>query len=195
MTLEILDAPETDLVSLEDAKAHLQVTGTDDDAAISALIARASAAITSYIGAPMLSGGYRETFETGCGQTYLILSRTPVSSITSVAVDSTVLSENESRLDSSAGLLARLANGRSRPWEARAVIVVEYEAGYETTPADIQQAALTLIAADWSARGRDPGLRNIGIGSITLGYFGPDNQPGVGTVAHLLNPYRTVGMG
>lgn len=193
--LEILDAPATDLVSLEEAKAHLQVTGADDDATISALIARASAAITSYIGAPLMAGSYRETFETGHGQAYLILTRTPVTTVTGVTVDSTALAAGGWRLDAASGLLARTSDSRSRPWETRAVVVVEYDAGYAEAPADIQQAALTLITANWSSRGRDPGLRSIGIGSITLGYFGPDNQPGIGTVAHLLNPYRTASIG
>lgn len=193
--LEILDAPATDLVSLSDTKAHLQVTGTDDDATISALIARASAAITSYIGAPVLAGSYRETVEAGHGQAYLILTRTPVTTVTGVTVDGTALAAGGWRLDAASGLLARTSDSRSRPWETRAVVVVEYDAGYAEAPADIQQAALTLIAAAWAERGRDPALRSISIGSINLGYFGGDNLPSIASVAPLLAPYRAVSIG
>lgn len=195
MTLEILDAPATDLVSLDTAKLHLGIEGDDDDAVLASLIGRASTSIVSYLGANPNQGQYRQTEETTVGQSYVILSRAPVASVTAVTVDGAALSENESRLDSASGLLARLSGGRSRCWESRAVVVIEYDAGHADTPADIQQAALTLVSAEWSARGKDPSLKSISIGSIGLTYFTPDAVPSISSVSHLLSPYRAVGIG
>jgi uncharacterized phiE125 gp8 family phage protein len=193
--LEILTPPATNLVSLESAKAHLQVTSTDDDAVLTSLIARASAAIVSYLSFNPNTAGYRETTETGIGQSYVLLSRMPVSSITIVTVDGVTLSAGGYRLDSASGLLARTSDSRSRAWEGRAVVTIEYTAGYTDTPADLQQAALTLISSEWAARGKDPGLKGIGIGSISLTYFTPDALPSIASVAPLLSPYRAVGIG
>lgn len=193
--IEIVEAPDPALVSLAEVKAHLGIEGDADDAVLSSLIARASAAIVSYLGFDPNAGEYRETTETVTGQHYVVLSRVPVSSITAVTVDGAALSENDTRLDAASGLLARLASGRSRTWEGRAVVAITYEAGFTETPADLQQACLTLVSAEWAARGKDPGLKSIGIGSISLTYFTPDAVPSVQTVKHLLDPYRAIGIG
>ncbi|KAA0597211.1 putative phiE125 gp8 family phage protein [Azospirillum lipoferum] len=193
--LEVIEAPASDLVDLAMVKSHLGIVGTDDDAIIGALIARASAAITSYIGAPILAGTYRETLETGGGQAVIALSRYPVTTVTSVEVDGSELPSGF-RLDADAGLLLRTDSaGRSRPWECGAVVEVSYSAGYATCPPDIEQAVLELVSAAWSQRGRDPGLKSIGIGSINLGYFGADALPGIASVAPLLDRYRVPAVG
>ncbi len=193
--LEVIATPAADLVSLETAKTYLGVEGTDDDAVLSSLITRASAAIVSYLGFNPNAGEYRETVETLAGQQYILLSRTPVTSISSVSVNSAALSSDTYRLDSASGLLARLSGGRYRAWESRSAVVVEYNAGYAEVPADLQQACLTLVNAAWAERGKDPALRSISIGSINLGYFGGDNLPGINSVAPLLDTYRAVGIG
>ncbi|TWB22140.1 putative phiE125 gp8 family phage protein [Nitrospirillum amazonense] len=197
--LEVLTPPAADLVTLADAKAWLNITDSSTDDLLSSAISRASAAVTSYIGRQVLAGSYRETIELPPLAKELVLSRWPVTTLTAVTVDGDALDvDTAARLDGDTGTLARLdSTGRSRPWSwaCRAVLVVEYTAGFDTAPADIQDAVLQLIIAAWSARGRDPGLRSIGIGDISLSYLAPTAQPSVDTVASLLAPYRIPGIG
>lgn len=193
--LEVLTPPASALVDLEAVKLHLGIEDDASDDILTGLIARASAAIVSYLGANPNIGTYRQTEETGVGQSYVVTTRVPVVEVTAVEVDGAELATDTYRLDAASGLLARLSGGRSRTWEGRAVVVLEYQAGHETTPADIVQACLSLIGAEWSARGRDPGLKSISIGSIGLTYFTPDAVPSVQTVKHLLDPYRAIGIG
>ncbi|EKE75519.1 head-tail connector protein [Oceanibaculum indicum] len=195
--IEVLTPPETALVSLAAAKAHLGVTGDDDDAAIEGLIARVSTIIITYIRRPILAGSYLETVTTNGSQLSVALSRFPVSSITSVKLDgSTEAMDSESySIDTESGLLLRVDSfGLPIAW-GRHSVAVTYEAGYADTPADVQHAALTLIGAEWATKGRDPSLKSIGIGSIALGYFTADALPGLASVSHLLEPYRPPAIG
>lgn len=188
--LEILTPPVAALVSLNDAKAHLGVTGTDSDAVITSLIASSSAAVTSFIGRPLLAGEYRETFRLIHLERVLTLSRWPVVSVASITEGDDTLAVTDYEISADEGLLHRLtAKGRYQCW-ANEVTVVTYEAGYAEAPADVQAATMSLIADAWSARGRDPGMRSIGIGSINLSYFDPLARNALASVEHLLQPYR-----
>lgn len=190
MMLEVISAPDSDLIDLATVKLHLSITDDDSDDMLSALISRASAVIVSYVGQPLLIGSYRETLETGGGQAMLALSRLPVTTVTSVEADGSELASGF-RLNSDAGLLLRIdAAGRSRAWEAFAVVEVSYSAGYATCPPDIQAATLKLIEGDWTARGRDPGLRSIGIGSISLAYNDTSARDPMAAVRPVLDLYR-----
>lgn len=187
--LEILTPPAAALVSLTDAKAHLGVTGTDDDAVITGLIAMTSATVTSYVGRPLLTGTYRETFRLLHPAGKILLSAWPVQSVTAITAAGEALASTDYEC-SDDGLLLRVnAKGRYECWSPE-VTVVTYDAGFDTAPADVQSAVLTLIASDWSARGRDPGMKSIGIGSISLSYFDGANRDPLVAVRPLLDPYR-----
>lgn len=190
--LEVLSAPAADLVSLADAKAWLNISDNTSDALLSSAIARASAAVQSYIGRPLLVGSYRETVEVTPLSTSISLARWPVASLSALKLDGESLDLSAVRLDAASGTLCRLDGaGRARPWTwGRAMLSVEYVAGFSAAPPDIADAVMQLITAAWSSRGRDPGLRGIGIGDITLTYNAPAAQPTIDSVAHLLSPYR-----
>lgn len=195
--LEVLTPPAADLVALSDVKALLDITGTDDDTVLAGMISRASAQIVSYAANPILTGSYRETIHTGeSPRGPVTLTRFPVTDITSVTLDGEAVDDGDWQLDGEFGFVYRVdTDGHWFNWPRFSVVVVEYTAGFATTPADVQHAALTMIAADYSARGRDPGLRSISVGSINLGYFGQSGSPGLASVSHLIDPYRQPGIG
>ncbi|MEC4590561.1 phage head-tail connector protein [Nitrospirillum amazonense] len=197
--LDTVTPPATDLLSLDQAKEWLSITDSSTDDLLAAAITRASAAVTSYIGRPLLVGAYRETIEVPALAKEVALARWPVTALTAVTIGGDALDvDADVRMDGDTGTLCRLdTTGRSRPWYwgCRAVLVVTYDAGFTEAPADAQDATLQLITAAWSARGRDPGLRSIGIGDISLSYVAATAQPSVDTVAHLLDAYRVPGIG
>lgn len=192
--IEVITPPATDLVSLVEVKAWLAITDDSSDDLLSGLISRVSSSITTWIGDPILEGEYRETLTVSPGQVSVVLSRWPAAALSAVTLDGQdILAEVQ--LADESGLLIRLDGaGRTRPWQ-RGTLVVEYTAGRAGAPGDIKQAALTLISAEWSARGRDPGLRSIGIGDISLSYLDPGRQPSISSVAPLLEPYRSARIG
>ncbi len=193
--LETITPPAPDLVTMLTALEYLSIPVADQDPALAGSISRASASIVSHLGYNPNIGTYRETLETAHGLAALPLARLPVTSITNVTLNGEPLDPTLYNIESHAGLLIRVTDGLSRRWEARSVVTVQYQAGFDPLPADLQQAALTLIGAEWAARGRDPGLKSIGIGSINLAYFTPDAAPSVTSVAHLLDPYRSIRVG
>lgn len=194
--IEILSAPTSSLVSLAVVKQHLSVSDNESDDVLTSLIARASAAVVSYLSFNPLVGSYRLTTEPSAGQALIALSPVPVASVTSVKVSGVALDPSGYSIDKQAGLLKRVTSaGRAREWERCSVIAVEYSAGFSECPPDIQSAVLQLIASDWSARGRDPSLKSISIGSINLNYFTPDALPSIASVAPLLDRYRLPGIG
>lgn len=94
-----------------------------------------------------------QTFRSVC-QDELLLDRVPVTSITSVTVDDTVLADIE--YEQSTGLLRRLnTSDHQTRWYGRKIVVV-YVAGYATVPTDLALAASEYVKLLWSAGDRDP---------------------------------------
>lgn len=192
--IETITPPATALVNLDTVKSHLGVTGDETDVILSDLILRASAAVTSFVGRPLLVGGYRETFRPMHPEASMMLSRWPVASVTSITVGGNTLAASDYEAGDD-GLLLRLTDkGRYQCW-APDVTVVEYTAGFSEAHADVQAATLSIIADAWAARGRDPGMKSIGIGSISLAYFDGANRDPLMAVRSLLEPYRAPAIG
>lgn len=101
----------------------------------------------------LLSETITQTFRSVC-QDELLLSRVPVTSITSVTVDDTVLADTE--YEQSAGLLRRLTTTDHQiRWYGRKITVM-YVAGHATVPTDLALAASEYVKLLWSAGDRDP---------------------------------------
>jgi hypothetical protein len=193
--LEVITAPEPNLVGMLEALEYLSIPISEQDPALAGYISRASASIVSDLGYNPNRGAYRQTIETQHGLSALPLARLPVASVTAVSLNDEALDPTQYAVEAEAGLLVRVSAGLSRRWEPRSLVVVEYTAGFDPLPQDIKLATLKLIEADWTQRGKDPGLRSIGIGSISLTYFGAAAAPGIASVADLLAPYRMVRVG
>lgn len=194
--LEIITAPNPLLVTNEVAREHLSMDPAVDDAELNPLIAAASAAVQTYIGRPLAVGEFRETLRLTRPVPDLPVSRWPLVAVSAVTVDGVALDvATDIEAENDTGLVRRLTGkGRYQCWPV-SVVTIEYRAGFETVPADIQQAVLTLVGDAWAKRGRDPGLKSIAIGSISLGYLDPNARAALSVVEPLLAPYRQPSIG
>lgn len=195
MALEVITAPEPNLVGTLEVLEFLGIPTSEQDPALAGYIGRASAAIVSDLGYNPNQGQYRETVETTHGLSALPLSRLPIMSVTAVTLNGEPLDPTGYQVEAEAGLLIRVAAGLSRRWEPRSLVTVEYTAGFDPLPADLKAACLRLVEADWTQRGKDPSLKSISIGSIGLTYFGAAAAPGIASVEDLLRPFRMVRVG
>lgn len=80
-----------DLVSLADTKTFLRISDTSDDAILTLLIQDASRAIEDYLGYDLFRQTYVEDLS-GQGGNYLLVSRVPLESITSIVKDDSTTS-------------------------------------------------------------------------------------------------------
>lgn len=131
-------------VTLTQAKAHLRVTHSDEDTYITDLIARAKAWVERYTAKNIAEAEVVDTF-TEFGD-YLLLSRGPFVELTSIGY---VLDETPETV-TVGDVFVR--DGRiyapTAGWpsiDAYSTITVTYQAGYTTTPPEIDQAMLLLI--------------------------------------------------
>jgi hypothetical protein len=176
------------LLTLEDAKAQLNITTTTNDGELEAYIDALTAVIEGYTG-PVEN---REVTETADGQgRYLVLLQPPVQSITSITPIMTggaALDVTGLYVDRASGVVRRKDGGHfsGGPW------TVVYEAGRGSIPPTINVAARMLLQHLWrtqlaSARG--------GVLGGSSDYSVSDPIPGFGyavpnRVLQLLEPYK-----
>jgi uncharacterized phiE125 gp8 family phage protein len=186
-----------DLITRDALKRYLGIDATDTshDDLLDDLIDYASERIETHCGRLFASEAITEYID-GSGTTELVLSRRPVTELTSVRVDADREFAEETEVDSSelvlraeAGVVERVVGiaGALFPRGASNVRV-EYTAGYATAPDDIGLACVKLAAA-WYAHasaGAD------GISRETLGeYSAVYRTSGLpADVEAILVPYR-----
>jgi len=190
------------LCTQDDVEKLLQIDfGADPDASVAQYIAQADAIVVSYCGQELEAGAsLTATLEADPGQTWLFLPRFPVTAINSVTENATVLTVTDEYRWYQDGRLRRMAGDfDSWWWTGPDGVVVDYDAGYSTIPADVTLAAATLAAdlfrqgAAFAAHGVNP-VKSVALdGSDTITY---DTLTATGefslgrAVAVLLAPYR-----
>jgi len=203
LTTIVTPALSPDLVDLDAVKDELKiaVSDTEHDAFLGRAISQVSAAIAGYCNRVFAAETVRDTIFIGLGRAQLQLSRFPVIAVSAVTVANgtggqTALEENADYLvDAPRGWLLRLgAGGVPIDWYTTPTTVT-YQAGYQDIPADLQQAALRLIAARFHNRGRDPNLRSQsqpGLGDQTywIGSVPGSHGPFPDEVLVILDAYR-----
>ena len=151
-------AATTALTTLQNVKDELVITGTDEDAYLTAKIARVSAQICTYLKVPTAgdrtrtlgretlvetlrrdrpmgydpgwTGTYLDRFGPADSRhTQLLLARRPIVSVTSVVEDGTTLDASSYESNGAAGILTRLSSDVPAAWAARK-IVITYVAGW-----------------------------------------------------------------
>lgn len=189
--LTITDAPDTDMVTLPAVKTAMGIAGTADDAWLGDLIGRASAAVVSFCGWPILAGSYSETVETD-GRTHtIVLARWPITAVIGLTLDGVDVTADLSWKIQAGGGLTRWKDHRPVPWP-RGALVVEYDAGHATAPDDIQAATIELVR-QWFDRDRDPTVKSTSYNGTETSYVvNPAGLPAV--VRDLLAPHRLPGV-
>lgn len=158
----VTPAVNNKLTTLIKVKTELQPTTAADDAFLTELIDQASNTITSFCLRPFMRETYRETV-TGQGGVFLLLARTPLATIRSVAGDAGSITDFTAW--SAAGMLYR-----KNRWAQGQTYVVEYDAGYADAPGDVERACTDLVKAFFLARQRDPAITNEKIGDYGAAY-------------------------
>lgn len=165
-TFHVRDPAAVPVISLVDAKAHLNITGNDSDDELVRTIDVASASGEAWTGRVF---GRRTCVDVLSGSgSYLALKSCPVLSVASVTENGAVVPADGWTLTSpEGGVLTRVNGWTARPWASGAGnVTVIYQAGYVVQPPTDVQGALEMVRHLWQsqrgsirARGTtDPGM-------------------------------------
>lgn len=161
MPLQLNTPPAIEPVTLDEAKAHLKVDASDDDALITSLIAAARARAEWHTGRAFVTQGWTLWLDAWpCAIGVPLPPLQAVTSITAYALNdaATVLDAATYQVDTASARIALKANA-SPPVNLRGVnaIAIAFTAGYgdaaTDVPAPIRQAILALIADLYANRG------------------------------------------
>jgi len=197
--LEILDEDPAsagpDLVSLDDLKLALGITGTDEDAALQAAITHQSRLIAEYCDRRFGLAEALETFTFDRGETMptrqaLTLSLYPVADVIEVSIAGAAFIDYE--FDPATGRLW------TENWWTSSIVAVNYSGGYdlpEEAPARLAQAVIEAVNGSRLYGDRDPSIREVQHGDTRIAYFTSSlaqTSPGYlsETVIDLIKPFR-----
>jgi hypothetical protein len=196
----ITPAKSKALITIAQAKDALSIPADDttNDSAIGQLIAQISAAIEHYCDRVFAVQTYRDQITYPClsyGEPLRIRQfpiRTDDSgeALLTLKVDGNVVDPSTYDLDIDFGRVYFITNG----W-AGARAVVDYTAGFDPIPPDVQAAATTWLFGGWMSRGRDPSVKSEAIFDVMTVVY-QDTPTGAGEagppeqVCGLLTPYR-----
>lgn len=134
------------VLSLSDAKLHLNITTSGDDAELSGFIDAAVAAIAQKVGP--LEATATTVRVRGCSEA-LALPVIPTVSLTSVTpVGGSALTLGDLRLDTTSGVVTYNLGGTF----GASFYDVVYEAGRSTVPADLLMAVKELVKHMWTTQ-------------------------------------------
>jgi hypothetical protein len=159
---EVLPADAGQIVSMRDAKEHLNIPldRTDDDRELLGFLVAVTAVVENHIGA-VLRAEQTTTFDGGLDS--IVLPVTPILSVTSVTESGTAVDASGYSLDAASGVMRRLSGGRPIGWRAGiGNVVVDYVVGRTSVAANVSRAALIILKHMWetqrNAGGGRPGL-------------------------------------
>lgn len=199
-------ASSYDLVDLNTVKDELGITDTTNDAKLARWITATSKRFANVCNIVFPEENIAEVFRHRHGYapmlwgrdghtgSPLVLSRRPVTLISSVTEDTTTLTTDDYEANPKAALLYRLGGAGRSHWRGRAVTVV-YSAGFYPIPEDVQDAVLAIMKHKWALNGRDPLLRTFSIEGVGAESYWvplsnqasdlpPDLQPVADTIAY-----------
>lgn len=138
------------IVSLEDAKTHLNITSTTSDEELRSMIESVTAVVEQYVGA-VVRRTEVEVFDGGRAQ--LTLSHIPVISVTSVVDTGATVSASSYTFNATSGVLTQIAGPSLLPFLVGVQsVTVTYVAGRTTVPANIRMAALLILQHMWESQ-------------------------------------------
>lgn len=186
------------LVSLEDAKDFLKISGESEDSIIESMINRASSWANSYTQRLLLSRTNTDYYD-GDGTGTLILNQYPVTTLTSLYDDVDRAFGAGTAIDVSSNVVLDGNNGLIRLFNQavafnKGILNVKavYTAGYTlaTVPASIQEAVLLYVGNSYRSQylGQRFGTTSEHVGDRSTTY---SNDEAMNQIKALLNPYRS----
>jgi len=155
----------TDLCSLADVKAWLQ-TGNDpfpprDDQMLARLITAASVFVESWLTRPIGRANWQEIRDGMGGEraNRMVLAVTPVTAVLSLSIDGVVIQPagQPTTFSNQAGYVvtpSELVLRGCRFTRGSANVVVQYTAGYDPIPPDIEQTTIEMVVRKYRERTR-----------------------------------------
>lgn len=163
-----ISAPVTEPVTLAEAKAHLRVDLSDDDAMIQRLIAAAREWVETVAGRALITQTWRMSLDDWPEDVSVALIRPPVQAVTAVRTfDATGVASVWAGANYALSFgaepqrLIRLAAAWPTPGRTSSGIEIDMTCGYGTLAADVpaalRQAVLLKIAQLYERRGEETG--------------------------------------
>lgn len=155
-------ASDLALLTIEEMRAAAGISGGSSDTELRAMERRIAASIMSECNIAVGSGSpptllretLTQTIYQACGEN-LILSRRHDVAISSLVEDGVTLTADDLLVDPESGIVNKLCNDYPTWWSAQKIIVT-YDAGFTTVPADLKMAAIDFFRTSWQEQGRDP---------------------------------------
>jgi hypothetical protein len=170
------EATSADLVAWATVRDELGVTGSANIVVLRRYVSSASAAIVNYTNRAFVQESVLdEIWPQRDASPYLIpggiepvqLSRWAIVTLTTVIEnDVTLVDGTDYRADLAKGQVHRLdGNGYPCRWPAYA-LSFQFDGGYATVPADIQDVTIRMVRNRWNAKDRDPSLMSENIPGV-----------------------------
>jgi Phage gp6-like head-tail connector protein len=201
---ESTDSAGPDLISLDDLKFALKITGTDEDAALQAAITMQSRLVADYCNRRFGRAEALETFTFDPGESMLVrqalvLKLYPITEIFEISTLGATAADYS--FDPVSGRVWTTAGGwmlgyPSPYWGG--TISVTYSGGYdlpEEAPARLQKAVIEAINESRTIGARDASIREVQHGDTRISYFTPTLSTASSgylsaVVTDLIKPYR-----
>ena len=180
-----------DLTTLANVKAYLSppLATTADDALLSRLVTAASQFIQSWLNRTIASASYTDT-RNGTGGTRLFLKNRPITAVASVSVDGVAIAPSSPAPTGDGylfddGSIYLVGHCFTRGYQN---VVVQYTAGFASTPPEIEQACIALVVLRYKERDRI-GQASKNLGGEVVSFQQKDMPADVATV---LDQYRNM---
>lgn len=188
----------TAFITLADAKAQLNISGTSSDVELQGVIDAACAAIEKQIGPVSTTSITGELVDlqgrtvfnelTTAGTRQFVLRHRPVQSITAISsaiVSGVTYQPSDFVIDAPTGIVRR------RDWGTIfGPLVVDYTAGWATVPSDLLFATKELVRHLWQTQRGNMVLPDANFDTPTVVGFALPNR-----VLELLAPYQQIAVG
>jgi hypothetical protein len=206
---EATDSAGPDLITLDDLKLALGIVGTDEDAALAAMITFQSRIIAEYCDRRLGRAEVLETFTFDPGEILprrqgIVLSLYPVVEISEVSTVGATSADYH--FDPASGRLWLPIDQYTGYWAYGPydyaswpnTVTVNYTGGYdlpEQAPARLQKAVIEAIHENRSSGTRDPSIREVQHGDTRISYFTSTTSSSSegylsAPVIDLIRPYR-----
>ena len=176
--IEIVTQTQSDLTTLSDTKDYLEIDDTSQDDILAILISAASEYMKTETGFEWVETEYKELIDGEDTET-LILTQKPIISVESLVIDGDTIGSDNYYIYSNSGMLKRkdvgvynvgylhsFRKGLLFP-HGQQNIEVEYTAGYEDVPQDLQKAVWSMVNSQIEGKEYE-GLEQYSIGDETI---------------------------